>query len=815
MILNLLNYYQNKFKNITSMRKILLFSFILTFNNLLQGQQSQPDINPRFLKEYWDASWITHPTANLKEYGVYHFRKSFSLAERHEKFIVHVSADNRYRLFVNGKAVCFGPARGNIQHWFFETMDLAPFLNAGSNVISAEVWNFGEYIPVAQITQKTAFILQGNSETEKIVNTDESWKVIQNKSYQPIGSGATNLGEYIVVGPGDKVDGNNYPWNWQDLTFDDTDWLRARDLENGRAKGLGTGTTWDLIPREIPFMEETLIRFSSVRREEGIKVSESFLRGTESLTIPARSKVTILFDQGYETVAYPEISVSGSNGSEIELIYAEALYDNKGNKGNRNEIEGKKIKGSMDIFKVGSTNNQTFRPLWFRTFRYVQMNIKTADSPLTITNFQSVFTAYPFKENASFKCSDPELSKIWEVGWRTLRLCSNETHYDCPYYEQLQYVGDTRIQCLISAYVSGDDRLTRQAIQAFNRSRFYEGLTVSRYPTNDMQVIPPFSLFWTNMVHDYWMHYTDTAFVKSMLFGIENVLHWYEERIDPKTGMLGPTPYWNFVDWPKEWPWSMVVNSGGVPRGGAEGGSSILSFQLAYALNEAAELFQYFGRDAKADYYKKMAGRISAATVKLCWDNSRMLMANTPEMDEYSQHANIMAILSNAPLPIDAKELIDRVSKDETIIQATVYYRFYLLQAMKKAGLADQYVEMLGPWRDMLHLGLTTFAEKPEPSRSDCHAWSASPNYDLLATVCGIEPAGPGFGSVKIEPHLGSLQWIEGSMPHAKGMIRVKFSKNAAGGLEGEIELPAGLRGTFVYKNRSVELVEGRNIIKQ
>jgi hypothetical protein len=694
-------------------------------------------------------------------------------------------------------------------------MDLAPFLKTGNNVIAAVVWNFGEHVTVAQITRKTAFILQGNSETEKTVNSNESWKVIQNTSYQPIESGATNLGEYIVVGPGDKVDGNNYPWNWQDVSFDDTGWLKARDLENGRAKGLGTGTTWDLIPREIPFLEETVLRFSSVRREEGIKVDKSFLNGTESLTIPARSQVTILLDQGYETVAYPEISVSGSTGSEIQLIYAESLYDNKGNKGNRNEIEGKKIKGAMDIFKVGSADKQTFRPLWFRTFRYVQMHIKTADTPLTINNLQSVFTAYPFRENASFKCSDPELSNIWEVGWRTLRLCSNETHYDCPYYEQLQYVGDTRIQCLISTYVSGDDRLTRQAINAFNRSRFYEGLTASRYPTNDMQVIPPFSLYWTNMVHDYWMHYNDTAFVKSMLFGIENVLNWYEERIDPKTEMLGRTPYWNFVDWPKEWPWSMVVNSGGVPAGGAEGGSSILSFQLAYALNEAAELFHYFGRVEKAEYYKKLAGKISAATVKLCWDNNRMLMANTPEKDEYSQHANIMAILSDAALPVDPKELISRVAKDDKIIQATVYYRFYLLLAMKKVGLADQYTGMLEPWRTMLSNGLTTFAEKPEPSRSDCHAWSASPNYDLLATVAGIEPAAPGFGSVKIEPHLGSLQWVEASMPHAKGTIRVKFSRNNTNGLDGEIELPAGLKGTFVYKNKSMELNEGVNRIKQ
>lgn len=795
------------------MKKTFLSFLLCSVIIQIFAQQDHTMINPRFLRQYWDADWITHPTASLKEYGVYHFRKSFDLAAKPEKFVIHVSADNRYRLFVNGQAVCFGPARGDLRHWYFETIDIASFLKPGKNLLAAVVWNFGDQMPVAQMSDKTAFILQGNSDTEKLVNTDESWKVIKNESYSILTPDHAKLQTYIVVGPGDNVDGNKYPWNWQEITFNDSKWLSAKTLGNGRAKGLGTGAEWDLIPRDIPFMEETIQRFGSIKRIEGCNVNESFLTGKESLTIPANSKALILLDQGYETVAYPEITVARGNGSELELIYSESLFDNKGDKGNRNEIEGKTIKGLTDIFKIGGSDNETYRPLWFRTFRYVQINIKTGNKPLIIKNIQSIFTAYPFKETATFKCNDTELSKIWEVGWRTLRLCSNETHYDCPYYEQLQYVGDTRIQCLVSAYVSGDYQLTKKAILTFDRSRFHEGLTQSRYPSNDMQIIPPFSLYWTNMVHDYWLLQNDTAFIKPLLFGIESVLNWYEQRIDQKTGMLGYTPYWNFVDWPNEWPWDNAINIGGVPKGGVEGGSSVLTLQYAYALNEAYELFKYFGKPAESEHYKQLAKRISKATIDLCWDNNRKLVADTPEKNEFSQHANIMAIMSDATLPVDSKEFIDRVSKDESLIQATFYYRFYLMRAMKKAGLAEKYVEMLEPWRDMLKIGLTTFAEKPEPTRSDCHAWSASPNYELLATVCGIEPAEAGFNSVKIEPHLGNLQWVEGSMPHSNGIIKVKFSKTNSGGLEGEIVLPKGLNGIYKHNGKSISLSEGANLI--
>ena len=158
------------------------------------------------------------------------------------------------------------------------------------------------------------------------------------------------------------------------------------------------------------------------------------------------------------------------------------------------------------------------------------------------------------------------------------------------------------------------------------------------------------------------------------------------------------------------------------------------------------------------------------------------------------------------------KEVFEKLDSDPSLIQATFYYRFYLFRALKKVGLAERYVDMLKPWDDMIAMGLTTFAENPEPTRSDCHAWSSSPNYDLLATVCGIEPASPGFNTVKIEPNMGTLNNIEGEMPHPKGMIKVSLKKTKKG-IAGEITLPTGLSGSFVYGDNSMVLREGKQAI--
>jgi hypothetical protein len=776
-----------------------------------QASGSQAAVKAELLKAQWKAQWICYPGESGKDYGVYHFRRTFKLDSVPEKFIVNVSADNRYRLFVNGKAVCFGPARSDLEHWCFETVDIAPYLQKGANVIAAVVWNFADLRPFAQFTLRTAFVLCADKPEYNFVNTGPEWKVFKNSAYEPIPVDNKLLQTFIIVGPTDKVDGAKYPWGWEKTEFDDAYWQSASVLENAKPRGLDLDATWMLVPRTIPFMEQTIQRIGKVRKAQGIEIGGNFFDGKNKLAVPANTKATILFDQTLLTTGYPELTVTGGKGSEVRLTYAEAMFDPNGQKGNRNEIEGRRMLGYYDIFLPDGGASRMFRPLWFRTWRYLQMDVQTADEPLTIDDFYGVFAAYPFKENAYFKSSDASIAKIWEAGWRTAWLCANETYYDCPYYEQMQYVGDTRIQALVSLYISGDDRLMRKAITDFDNSRIPDGLTQSRYPSVRMQIIPPYSLFWVVMVHDYWMHRDDPAFVKSFLHGIDGVLLWHEKQIG-ENGMLGPTPWWNFVDW--SWRWDNDKGIGGIPPGGdKEGRSSILNLQLAYVLGLAAELNDGFGRKEQAEHYRQVAESLKKVTKAACWDSGRRLLADTPDKNSFSQHANLLAVLVDLISKNEQKKFMQRVAEDTSLLQCTFYYRYYLLRAMKKAGLADRYIEMLTPWRDMIANGLTTFAENPDPTRSDCHAWSASPNYDLLATVCGIEPGEPGFKSVRIEPHLGPLTWVEGKVPHPAGDVTVRLQRKENGGIKGEITLPEKLTGTFVWKTKIVLLKPGSRTI--
>ena len=780
----------------------LIIFFVLT-NGLKAQKRVQAIPNPDLLNKRWQAEWITYPAISLTDFSVLYFRKTIELEKQPKSFVVNVSGDTRYKLYVNGQQVCFGPAKGDRYHWYFETVDIASMLQAGKNTLSAVVWNFGEWTPVAQMSSKTGFIMQGNTNEEQMVNTGKSWKVLLDNS-------ASLVTEYWnYAGCGEKVEGEKYPWGWNETGFDDKTWSTPREISQGFPYGLNDEYDWVLTPRDIPLNEDKLLRMETVRRSDGVEVPGDFLKGTKPFEIPSNSKVSFLVDQKVLTTAYPEMVVSKGKGSVIKITYAEALF-NKNGKANRNDIEGRFIKGHTDIFLPDGGEKRLFNTLWFRTYRYIQVDIETQKEPLTLNDFYGRFTAYPFTENGSFESDDPSLKKIWEVGWRTARLCANETYFDCPYYEQLQYVGDTRIQALISLYVSGDDRLMRKAIKLFDWSRSNEGITTSRYPSTKHQYIPPFSMYWINMVHDYWMHRDDKEFVKSCMPGVKSVLEWYTAKVDRQTGMLGPTPHWNYVDW--SWNGNRDFPSGGVPPGGFYGGSSILTLQLAYTLHDAIELFKEFDEPELAAKYSALKESLCKSTIALCWDENRQLIADDASKKSFSQHANIMGILTDAVAADKQRALFEKTDSDLSLTQATFYYRFYLFRALKKVGLAERYISMLQPWKDMINIGLTTFAETPEPTRSDCHAWSSSPLYDFLATVCGIEPGSPGFKTVKIEPHLGTLKNVKGKVPQPAGDILVELSKTNSG-IQGNVTLPVGLTGEFIWKDHIVSLNPGENNI--
>src|SRR5438270_9509928 len=160
--------------------KIKFFAITLIALLFAMEIRASAQLPPEALRGLWKAQWITSPSAPQRDSVVLHFRKLFEVSQAPEHFVVHVSADAQFVLFINQQEIGRGPARSDLAHWRYETYDLAKFLHAGKNEISATVWNYG-VVPLAQISDRTGFVLQGNTESEMAANTDTSWEVEEEK----------------------------------------------------------------------------------------------------------------------------------------------------------------------------------------------------------------------------------------------------------------------------------------------------------------------------------------------------------------------------------------------------------------------------------------------------------------------------------------------------------------------------------------------------------------------------------------------------------------------------------------------------------
>jgi alpha-L-rhamnosidase len=761
----------------------------------------------------WDAQWIgLNGLFDFGDYyGVYCFHKTVKLGSKPSTFYIHVSADNHYKLYINGNLVSVGPARGNLLNWNYETVNIAKYLVAGNNSVAAQVWEEADFRPNWQITSREGFIIQGNTSTEEVMNTNNTWKCYQDKSI-------TTVYGYFLAVNGENVNmALAPPANWTASGFDDSSWPAAANLSPGQLKGSYQSSNYMLVPSLMPARELTYQPITVIRRLSGMSVPSPVPKNILPLTIPANSKVIVLLDQTYETNAFPTIKFSGGTGAGMSLGYAEALFvpgSNYTQKGNRDSVNKQVFRGLTDTIISSGGTGQTFTPFNFRTYRYMQLIVQTKGSPLTIDNLYGTFTGYPFKQNAIINTDDPEIQQIRQIGWRTARLCAYETYTDCPYYEQMQYIADTRVQAMLSYYESGDDLLARNALNCMDESRLPEGITLSSYPNRGNQIITPFSLLYIGMLYDYYMYRNDNAFIKAKLPGERGVLNFFSKYQGSDGSVVNP-PYWNYVDGPI----TTSANAGawfiGIPPLGSDGCSAVIDLQLLGAYEQAATMETAMGSAESAALYNKNITQLKQTIQSKYWDADKMLYADTKDKNSFSQHANALAILTG--MVTDSASMLalgqQIVADSSSLTQCNIYFKYYLHQALVKAGLGNSYLSWLGVWRNDIAAGLTTWAEIADPlnTRSDCHGWGASPNIEFFRTILGIDSDSPGFSEVKIQPNLGTLTNVSGQIPHPNGIVSVSYVlQNDKWKIA--IGLPQNTTGIFIWKGVTYQLKTGENL---
>ncbi|QUI21033.1 hypothetical protein HZI73_01415 [Vallitalea pronyensis] len=725
------------------------------------------------------ATWIAPPSYDKDKIEVVYFRHTFSMDEPCQ-LKISLSANSRYRLWLNGESVGYGPCNGDRWYHYYDTMDVSHYVKEGTNVMVAKVVTYPAREGVDK--DKTGphkafsnaagplFILSGKCVNKKghtihdVTTGHATWLCHQDT--------ATTWHAYPYTfwlgASQETVEGIKVPLDFKGLSIHQEQWHDTIIKHDQGSMPHGVFPSFYLEERPIPFMQEEKGTFV---KEMPIKLNDtpafSMNRGD---TIPPFSKRVMEVDAGELVTGFFHLSTIHGSDAMVKILYSESYILSENGfeqvKGIRDDCVNGHLRGYVDTF-YPSGNHDHFETFWYRVFRYVRIEVETKEQPLELSDIHYVKTGYPLKEHSHVTSNEAWINQLWDMALRTLKNNMHEYYSDGPYYEQLQYTLDSLLESLFVFSVSEDTGLPKKAIMDFQQSLLPEGILQCSYPSDKIQVIPSFALYWIKMVHDYYWQTADKALVKRLRATIDTILDWYDRRIG-SLGLIENIGHWEFIDWVEGW-------DTGVPNACQYGPSTAHNFLYAYSLRVAAELMEVAERPYVAKEYHRRADAIIAQLNIYCWVNESGMYKEGPTSDTYSQHAQLFAVLAQAKEGQEAKKMLTTALHTDSIFKCSFPLTFFMFRALEKAGIYHETEKLWDMWKCLLDLNLTTIPERPFRQRSDSHGWSALPLYEYTRSFLGVRPAVPGWDVITVDPICSYVKNIEGSVSTPKGTVHVKI----------------------------------------
>lgn len=689
---------------------------------------------------------ITSPRAKFSEHKIYVFKKEFE-GKKSGHCVVNITADARYKLYIDNTLVSFGPQRAPEGEQYYDTVCLDEYLKDGKNEIVIEVLQL-RAVKDHALNNFAAIFRSGmimlamwgsysDENGEISLETNSEWLVAENTNTvlrseeQPI-----NKGRNIAL-----VRCTEHVKHKGELVWENAVEVDDVTLAENQNDPFGQLPRWPLQKRTISPLQLKMrcVNIHPEKRE--------------------------LYDAYEITVGFVKVKYSGKG--KIKLIYAEC-FSEKNEKGefyknNRTNIEGDATTGcDYDIIECDGEGE--WESFWTRTFRYITVE---TEGDASVDYIYYIETGYPLKASVTNDFGNELDNKLWKISIRTLQCCMQETYTDCPYYEQLQYTMDTYLQMMYTYQVSNDDLLARNAIYQYKRSQNDEGYLMARYPCVLKQIIPGFSLFYIMMVYEHYKRFGDEQLVQDNIFCIEKLLEAFK-RDTGEDGLVRRSKYWNFVDWADGW----FI---GIPPVGENGAEGIYSLMYAYCLNISAYLCKVIGLDGSR--YKQQADKILECVEKSCYSREEKLYANSQNKEHYSQHMQVWAVLTGLAKGEKAKEILE---KSFTLkAKSTFAFDHFLLRALDMADMYEKRKDILKPYYGLLEKNCTTIPETPFSStRSECHAWGSIVLYEFTAHDLGVTwEKNKYYEEIRIKPYVEARKEAKGKVCTAFGDVFVEWKK--------------------------------------
>lgn len=742
----------------------------------------------------WMKKWSRE---DEREPRLVYFRGTLPLHAVPAHLPVRITADSRYKLYVNGAFAEMGPSRGDHAVWYVDTVDIAPYLRRGENILAVQVlrypaehWrgNHGIYR-----TKTPGLYVSLDYPVQWRCRAVEDYHIVpESKFFSPL----------MIL---ERVRGDAALAGWMLPGFADDAWEAPVAIPNEKVPAVRRAV--NLVPRTIPFLYRKPCAFRGVVRGTRTWAWRDLMLD-RPIEVPAGFADTIDLDAGALTTGYLSLRIAGGAGARIKLLQAECYagdpvpnpknpYKALPKKGDRTDCT-LELHGFTDHYTpagYGTADKpEVYEPYWFRTFRYLRVSIETGEEPLIVLGLDYQETGYPLEVRAKVQTSDETLAPIWDISERSLRRCMHETYEDCPFYEQLQYAMDSRSEILYTYASSADDRLAVQCMESFSHALRTDGMINCSYPNYETNVIPGFCIYYIGMLWDHMMYFGDREQAMSCWHAVERILSFFHSHRDERglVGKIGDVntggQIWSFIDWTVAW-----KNTDGVPPATKQGPITMESLLYLLGLGYAADLADFLGLAERAQVFRQEAEEVRAAVNRHCVGKDG-LYQDGPGIEAYSQHSQVFAVLTDTTdLETGRKLLLETLQDPDQYAPCSVAMCWYLFRALEKTGLYAETDRIWDIWRDMVKDHLTTCGEDPVTCRSDCHGWGALALYELPAVLLGVRPGKPGFAEILVSPRTETLDWAEGTVPTPRGAVHVSWKKGENGKVDIQAEGPEGI----------------------
>jgi len=705
-------------------------------------------------------------------------RTTFDLSEVPGQVPARLVAVSRYVLFVNGAQVARGPVRSNPRRQPYDDLDLAPHLRAGSNTIAVLAYRYGGpmpwYLPPSELANDTAggaFVLEADLGGDRWLVTDDTWQ-------GTVLDGWTATHGRGVSGRGiEQIDARPLPTDWLDAPS--LEWPAAiqREARTVGEPGRHEPPTYPIGPfgpRPITWPQPVPIALTAAGGGAGGWTAERIVVGA------------VVAD------------VEGPAGATVAVRAAEFL-----------DAEGTPAPTEHDAGVTFTLDGGRRTLESLDTYGLRGAVVELGDGAV-LHGLSIHERLHPVTGDATFRCSDDDLNRIWAVGRRTVTICSMDTYLDCPTREQRAWTGDSVVHQLVDLTTNTDWSLARWHPRMAASPRA-DGMVpmacagdVEHY---DFTIIPDWALHWVHSVWNLHRYVGDRDEVAELLPVVESVLRWFE-RFCGDDGLPRDVYAWVIIDWASVY---------------TEGVSAALCGLWGRGLLELAEMAEWLGDAGRAGWARGAHERLRVGFEQL-WDadRRRYVDSHIPGRDRpmASQHGQASAIVGALAPPERWDRLVEVLTSEDDLLHASFsvadgpslpgadigvgdflrawtghpdvpwwdaerevvraqpFFRYIVHDALAAAGRSDLIAGQCLDWRWALERCDSSLTETWYGGTVS-HGWSATPTRDLMQRVLGVVPAEPGFAVARVEPALGSLEWAEGSVPTPAGLLHVAVRDGA------------------------------------